>query len=76
MGDRWLLEKKREIGSVGRRAEWETRINEIIHKTRMWRGLTVNVQNADVVVTVVLRLALVLTETDNFVGCRPSRFFQ
>lgn len=37
---------------------------------------TVNVQNADVVVTVFFRLALVLTETDHFVGSWPARFFQ
>ncbi len=37
---------------------------------------TVDVENADVVVTVVLRLSLVLTETDHFVGGWPTRFFQ
>lgn len=38
--------------------------------------LTVNVKNADVVVTVVFGLTLVLTKTDHFVCCRPTRFLQ
>ena len=38
--------------------------------------ITLNMQDANVVMAVVFRLTFVLTKTDNFVGSWPARFLQ